>query len=247
MTSIDLCIGSQDIRVSANRRVTSLLQEALPDRVVVDKEAPIGFQVRTDGRLRRRHTVVDRCGFVLGSARHAGTAASILLSHLTALTEPAPTRVRIRARALLHRGEAILCLYPLLFVPPLDEGALIAEQCSLLDALAFDVDASTGRLVRPTVAWKASSKGSVPLGHMSMFDLPEGGLPVRRIVAPSSVGTRAQMAVRIIEERLGATGSAGKAAALAAARAIVDGAEIVGVSLWDQHLVRELVADQRFD
>jgi|GEM_PF-3003936 hypothetical protein len=170
MTSVSLEIGGLRFRVaSTSRRVTRRLRAAL-DPWVVDDEAPLGFAVRRRSRRRAGLEVVDRGGFLLGTASGSEGALAVLGSHLSALCPPSAGHVRLRARAAVKEGHAVLLVFPLLFVPTLEEELIGHYGAAVVDALVVDLEVSTGRLVLPAPMSAKLGSLTPPRAHAEAGD-----------------------------------------------------------------------------
>lgn len=186
MATVDLQFGDHQIRVACPRRIARRLRAALHDHVV-DSEAPIGFVVRPTTLRHRKLVLVDRCGFVLATLDRADQVLAALASHLSALLPVRHGHVRLRVRTLISQGRATLCLYPMLFVPELQETQLAEAGYAILDALAVDIDPTDGTIVGCVDQWRGL-EGLIPApGHMSALgaDL----LPVERVALPAAEET----------------------------------------------------------
>jgi len=91
----------------------------------------------------------------------------MLGSHLSALAPSDRSHVRLRARALIGDDQAILCLYPVLFIPPLNEQLLVDTGYAVVDRLAVDIETATGVLMVPPLPWPPLQSGIDQAGHAS--------------------------------------------------------------------------------
>lgn len=123
MATVNLEIEGTQLRVAVPRALARAFRKTVSDFTVAD-DSPLGFVLRQDGRHRRRFVLLDRCGFRLGSASGPDAAISILVQHLAAFRRPPRDTVQFRLRTLVRRDGAILCLYPVLYMPPADEQSL---------------------------------------------------------------------------------------------------------------------------
>ena len=60
----------------------------------------------------------------------------------------------------------IVCLFPLLSVPPIDERALAGAGLAVVDRLVVDVDIATGTVVGVPIPWPALGELRPPSGHL---------------------------------------------------------------------------------
>ena len=129
-------------------------------------DAPLAFLLTAPAGFTRTHQLVDRMGFVLSQGRGLDSGLHALASHLTAFTAPAPGTVRLRARTLIGDDRIIVCLFPLLSVPPIDERALAGAGLAVVDRLVLDVDIATGTVVGVPIPWPAIGELRPPSGHL---------------------------------------------------------------------------------
>jgi hypothetical protein len=152
--SLVLELGRHRVRIACDsRRGARLLREALVDHIVEDADAPLAFALTAPHGLKRHHRLIDRSGFVLSEGRGLESGLHALASHLTALLPPAPGVVRTRARAVASGTRAIMCLFPLLYFPVVEEQRLVDAGLSFVDRLALDLDPASGRVVNPPIPW----------------------------------------------------------------------------------------------
>lgn len=148
---MNLEIGGHKIRVACNRRVARRLRSALGE-YTISELAPLGFVLHPARLRHRQHSLVDRCGFVLGTASDTTAAVAAISNHLAALLPPPKNLVRFRIRALVRSGQATLCMWPLVFVPPLNIDHLRVTGHEVIDSLAVDIDPATGAMVK--IPWR---------------------------------------------------------------------------------------------
>jgi hypothetical protein len=139
----------------------------------------------------------------------------MLVSHLSALLPVPEGRVRLRLRALVRDGRATLCQWPLVFLPPLDEGRLAAAGYTVLDRLAVDVDVRTGAIVNVPPPW--ASPGAAP-GHLGSTAEP---LPIDRLLVAAPDGSVLPSPARLVADLAGEALAGTPADVLAACGAIV--------------------------
>ncbi|MGH9085222.1 MAG: hypothetical protein ACRDYW_07185 [Acidimicrobiales bacterium] len=205
VTPVFLEIAGYPMRVaSTSRRLARKLARAVAD-CLTEGPAPLGFVVRSPRRHPRRFVILDRGGFVLGTVEGSGQALAVMLSYLSGFLPPVGTRVRVRARAVVGEDGAALCLWPLVFVPPLDESWLSHADLALLDRLAVDIDPATGRMVNGEVPW-TSRPVAPPPGHVAAASTP---IRVSRVIVagPSRTAppSAAEVAVAIANEATSGT------------------------------------------
>jgi hypothetical protein len=153
--SLILRFGAKSVRVACDsRRGARRLSAALADHLAEsDEDAPLGFTFSAPQGLQRHHRLEDRAGFLLSEARGLDSGLHALASHLTALLPPRPGAVRIQARGVVAGGRTIMCLSPLVYVPPLAEDDLARAGLRLIDRLALDIDVNSGRVANPDIPW----------------------------------------------------------------------------------------------
>jgi hypothetical protein len=186
MASVNLNIGGTTTRVACPPPVARRLRKGLREHLVAE-EAPLGFLVQPSRLPWRGHALVDRCGFVLGSAGSVGALTAMLGDHLTALLPPKPSTVRFRVRAVLGPEGATLCMYPVLFLPPLRARELRAIGHAVIDRLAIDVDSETRTLNHTPAPWDDLRHGRWTAGHSRTW----GGERITRIIATGTESTGA--------------------------------------------------------
>lgn len=158
---LHLRFDDREFRVTCDsRRGARVLRESLRDHVVddehIDAGAPLGFLLTAPQGFKRTHQLTDRSGFVLSEGRGLDAGLHALGCHLTAFLPPAPGTVRIRARGVVTAGgTTVLCLFPHLFFPVVDDKDLAGAGVSLVDRLVLDLDPQTGEIVNPDVPWPA--------------------------------------------------------------------------------------------
>jgi len=162
-----LRFGDQTIRIACDsRRGARKLRAALDGHIVNETdEVPLGFVLTAPQGLHRDHRLTDRSGFVLSEARGLESGLHALACHLTAFLPPAPGTVRVRARMVAAGDRAVVCLFPLLFFPTVQEADLERAGLSVVDRLAVDLDVRTGRLTNPEVPWPALADLRAAPGH----------------------------------------------------------------------------------
>ena len=204
VTSVNLQIAGQPIRVAcASAKVARRLRNALHEHVI-DEQAPLGFMLRAPHRRQRDHVLVDRGGFTLGTARSVDAAVAMIASHLAVLHPPAAGRVRLRLRALLREGTAVLCPFPVLFAPPLDEGLIRSTGHTLLDRLAVDIDPASNSLATDPVPWAGAGNLRAPEGHAGSGEVSAQihAIVVARAPGATSSSTMAELVAMLATERL---------------------------------------------
>jgi hypothetical protein len=204
VTAVNLQIADQPIRVACgSAKVARKLRGALEEHLI-SEQAPLGFMLRAPHRGQRAHVLVDRGGLTLGSARRPDEAVAMVGSHLVALTPAPADRIRLRMRALVRDDRAVLCAFPVLFAPPLEEELLVAWGYRVLDRLAVDIDIATGAVVVEPVPWTSLAGLASPEGHTGGAASP---LPVTAILfAPAPGGpltpTPAATVAQLVAEAL---------------------------------------------
>lgn len=152
--SFNLRLGDETIRIACDsRRGAKRLRSALADHILDGDDGPLGFVLTAPQGLQRHHTLIDRSGFVLSRGRGLDSGLHALAGHLTALLPPARGSVRVRARAVVSGSEAVVCLFPLLYVPAIEERVLARVGWAVVDRLALDIDLATGQIMNPEVPW----------------------------------------------------------------------------------------------
>jgi hypothetical protein len=153
--SLNVRLGERTVRVTCDSsRGARTLRAALADHVVDDVEdAPLAFVLTAPQGFTRTHSLTDRSGFVLSEGRGLNSGLHALGSHLTALLPPASGVVRIRARALVSGEHTVLCLFPVLFFPVLQERDLADGGLRIIDRLALDIEPDTGTIANPPMPW----------------------------------------------------------------------------------------------
>ena len=167
-STLHLQLSGYTVRVACDaRRAVRTLRDALAEYVVDGAEGdPLGFVLTAPQGLQRRHRLIDRAGVVLSRSRGLDTGLHALASHLTAFLPPSPGTVRFRARAVVAGDQTVLCLFPLLSYPDVDERDLARAGVDMVDRLAVDVDVRTGQLVTPDVPWPALAACRRGAGHI---------------------------------------------------------------------------------
>jgi len=224
---LTLRFGEEVVRVACDsRRGARRLRDALADHLVHEgegaEEAPLAFVLTAPQGLRRSHQLTDRSGFTLSSGRGLDPGLHALASHLTALVPPAAGSVRIRARALVAHGRTIMCLPPLLYMPPPEDRALSRDGLSVIDRLALDIEIDTGRMVNRAIPWPSLAElpGTAP--HLGVGE-PQ---PVSVVMDTAAPGTPPPTAATVVA-RLAGNGVHGSPTDLLdAATQIVEGAEL---------------------
>ena len=95
----------------------------------------------------------------------------------------------------------IVCLFPLLSVPPIDEQALARSGLAVVDRLAVDVDIATGTVVGTPIPWPALGELRPPSDHLgtgrsgavtAVIDAAPAGspAPTRAVVVAKLAGAR---------------------------------------------------------
>jgi hypothetical protein len=206
VTAVNLQIADQPLRVACgSAKVARKLRSGLKEHLI-DEQAPLGFMVRAH-RSQRHHVLVDRGGLTLGSARRPDEAVAMVAGHLTALHPPAPGRVRLRMRALVRGDEAVLCAFPVLFAPPLEEGPLAAAGYRVLDRLAVDLDAASGAVAVEPVPWTPLARLDPAEGHVSVVP---GPLQVAAILFAPAPGAALTASTAATVARLAAEALSGR-------------------------------------
>lgn len=207
VTAVNLQIADQPLRVACgSAKVARRLRSAMKKHLI-SEQAPLGFMVRAPHRSQRHHVLVDRGGLTLGSARRPDEAVAMVASHLTALHPPAPGRVRLRMRALVRGDEAVLCAFPVLFAPPLEEGPLAAAGYRVLDRLAVDLDAASGAVAVEPVPWTPLARLDPAEGHVSVVP---GPLQVAAILFAPAPGAALTASTAATVARLAAEALSGR-------------------------------------
>ena len=171
---------------------------------MTDDQAPLGFLVRPRSVHQRRFVLVDRCGFVLGTASRSDQIMGMIASHLTALRPAQPGVVRMRLRGLISGPSAMLCAYPLLFAPTFDEDHLTGTGHLLLDRLGVDIEVSTGRVLGTPVPWPVLEAVHTAPGHIreNATDREVTEVVFAQPSGPSRGPTAAQLAASIAAEAI---------------------------------------------
>jgi hypothetical protein len=168
--TLNLRFGTRVVRIACDsRRGARTVRDALADHIVdiaAPEEAPLGFVLTAPHGLKRKHSLTDRSGFVLSQSRGLDAGLRALASHLTALLPPNPGTVRFRARAVVAGDVTSVCLFPVLYFPPVPDGELARSGVCLIDRLALDVEVPTGRIVNPDVPWAALANREAGLAHL---------------------------------------------------------------------------------
>jgi Coenzyme PQQ synthesis protein D (PqqD) len=219
VTPVNLSIGGRELRVACQSdRVARRLRAAMREHVI-DDQVSLGFMLRSPRRRLRTHVLVDRCGFAIGTAHGSRQAIATLVSHLSALLPVPDGRVRLRLRALVRDGQATLCQWPLVFLPPLDEARLAAAGYAVLDRLAVDLDVKTGAIINVPPPW-ASTGGAAP-GHLGATAEP---LAVDRLLVAAPGGSVLPGPAQLVADLAGEALAGAPADVLAACGAIVGSA-----------------------
>jgi hypothetical protein len=176
MATVNLDIEGTRLRVAAPRTLVRSLRKIVND-YTVDDDSPLGFVVT---RHRRRFVLLDRCGFRLGSASGPDAAIALLVQHLAAFRRPPDDTVQFRLRTLLNGDRAVLTLYPVLYIPPADEGSLAEAGYRLVHRLDTWIQGSPPRalIVRERAAFHYfRSRDPLPVTEemsISALALPSG-------------------------------------------------------------------------
>lgn len=224
MVTVNLDIGGTVIGIACSRRVARRLRSTMGD-FLADPTAvsPLGFLAQSSRRPGGSHVLLDRCGFVLGTATRLEGVVELVLSHLTALVPPRSDVVRLRVRALVTDSSATLCLYPLMFVPTIDSDALQRFGCRVVDRLALDIDPTDLTLVNGLAPWEPAPHPRIEATGMS-------GQPIRRVVsADPSAPSPAMIAAALGGQSM----SEDRETALSTAVAIAASAELLHTSARD--------------
>ena len=168
MTSLNLRFGDQTVGVACDsRRGVRKLRAALPDHVEEsDGDVPVGFVLGAPVGLDRSHQLMDRSGLVHSKGRGLDAGLHALASHLTALLPLEPGTVRVRAGAVAAGDRTVVCLFPLLLVPRIEEAELAGAGYDRIDRLALDIDVATGRIVNPPIPWPGLTALGPAAGHL---------------------------------------------------------------------------------
>ncbi len=224
---LSLRFGDKVVRVACDsRRGARKLRDALADHLVHEgegaEEPPLAFVLTAPQGLKRNHQLTDRSGFTLSSGRRLDPGLRALASHLTALVPPAAGSVRIRARALVADGRTLVCLPPLLYMPPPDDRTLRGDGLCVIDRLALDVEIDTGRMVNPPIPWPSLAElpGTTP--HLGVGE-PQ---TISVVVDTAPPGTPPPTPAAIVARLAGNGVDGSPAELLDAAIRIVDGAEL---------------------
>ena len=207
MTSLNLRFGDHAVRVACDSwRGVRKLKASLADHVDDGlDDAPLAFVLTAPAGLIRTHHLVDRMGFVLSQARGLDSGLHALASHLTAFLSPPPGTVRIRARALMSADRIIVCLFPLLSVPPIDERALAHSGLAVVDRLALDVDIATGTVIGVPIPWPALAKLRPSSDHLGAGRSGAVAAVIEAAPAGSPAATRAAVVAKLAGARRTAT------------------------------------------
>jgi hypothetical protein len=141
------------------------LRQALEHRLI-DREAPLGFRLKSPRTGRGLVVLSDRCGVVLARTRSVSDGLAVLSSHLAAFLRPLDGTVRLRVRVLTSAtsGTALL-LFPLGVLTPLVERRLDGAGWRMLDRLVVDVDAATLRPRLRPIPWTGLGARAAVAGH----------------------------------------------------------------------------------
>jgi hypothetical protein len=235
-----LRFGQTTLRVACDsRRGARKLRDALAEHIVSDADdTPLGFVLTAPQGLQRHHRLVDRTGFVLSEGRGLDPGIQALASHLTALLPPVPGTVRIRARAVVAGDRTVVCLFPHLFFPEVEDRELIQAGLRVIDRLALDIDVATGEVAHAAMPWPALEK----LGHAPAHVGTGGRRRVDAVVdaIPSKDALPSTRAA--VVGQVAASGLAGSIDdLLSAANLLVEGAELRSVPAAPNELTDTLV------
>lgn len=193
--SFNMKFGDHSVRVACDsRRGARRLRSALADHIVDGEEASLGFVLTAPQGLQRHHTLIDRSGIVLSRGRGLDSGLHALAGHLTALLPPAPGSVRIRARAVVSGSEAVVCLFPLLYAPSVEERLLARAGWAVVDRLALDIDPATGQITNPEIPWPELAE----LGPGPVHAGPGGAMTPAALVVPAPEGVGAASRAEIV-------------------------------------------------
>lgn len=235
MTTVNLEIGGTPVRVASPRRISRRIRSVLREHLTAT-EAPLGFIAQSQSRLGAEHVLLDRCGFLLGTASGSDRLVALMLSHLAALLPPRSTSVRLRVRALMKDSGATLCLYPLLFVPPIDEQLLAQSGHTPIDRLAIDIDARTLRLAHERPPWEFHQWST----RANRLDASTGAPVVRVVVAGPTAPSHASVASALAGQAM----SGNRETVLDTAVAISSTAELMHTNVRDAKSFADYLARQ---
>lgn len=187
MSTMTLGFGDRRVGVACYPpRAARKLRSALGHHIVESSgDDPVGFVLTGPTNFQRSHKLADRSGFVHSEGRGLEAGMHALASHLTAFTPEAPGTVRVRASAVAAGGRIVVCLFPLLLLPRLDETTLSAAGYGAIDRLALDIDVATGSIVNPPIPWPDLSSLRPGPGHLGSC----GTGDVVAVVSASQVGS----------------------------------------------------------
>jgi hypothetical protein len=239
VTNLNLRIGHHDVRVACDSRKGSrLLESSLAAHLVNRGESPeLAFLLNGPRSLQRSHFLIDRSGFTLSRNRGLEAGLAALASHLTALL-PAPVgHFRVRARAIIKDGTAVLCTSPLLLAPRLSERVLVKNDLLLIDRLAVDIG-SEGVVSNEPIPWPRLAELEPGPGHAR----PHGRRPVSAVLLALPGGmatpTKAAVAAHLAEQTI----EGDPLQILEGCARLVERADIVGVHLpQDEASLSELI------
>lgn len=150
VTSLNLELHGHRLRLAfGSHRLARRMRAVMRDHAI-DEVAPLAFFLRNPNRRDRHYRLVDRGGFLLGTARRSASALAMLGDHLTALTPVADGFVRLRLRSAISEDGATLFAWPLLYVPELDEAGIRSAGYHVVHRIVVDLRVEDGRLAVPT-------------------------------------------------------------------------------------------------